>query len=364
MIDPAGRRVTDAQNDPLAGGSAPVQFSVGGQLGSKINHLPALNGSIGRVISFARRQNFGAVETGFCVNVFNDHTLREFDFCERNFRGCGPGTKRGELHAPETRGDRLRAECNRARGRTAPAKRKRLQRAERLAVIGNLNLAAAFGNARPAGNFDRARGKRFLKFQLGKLWLAAFGDWQTNEGFGITVRKFVARRLVATRGCDGRKIFHAHDFASGRGKREHGNVTVKTEGHGRLRERGMEIRRAGHAHLAGHDALHGVGHRVPRAAATRPAGAVFHAEFEAQPVRLRHGEFEILAPFGTHKIHRAARDAAVHVHDGRAAEADLLHRFEVGGDAGLGDVAIHPMPPGLRLGGIRRIEKPRFQRIS
>ena len=149
-----------------------------------------------------------------------------------------------------------------------------------------------------------------------------------------------------------------------RGISKHGDVAVEIKFCGRLRQTGAETRRAGHAQFAGRDALHRIGHRVPRAAAARPAGAVLHTQLEAQPVRLRHGELEIFPPFGTHKRHGAGGNAAVHVHDGRAAQADLLHRFEVGGDADLGDVAIHPMPPRLRLGGIRRGEKTGFKRVG
>ena len=55
------------------------------------------------------------------------------------------------------------------------------------------------------------------------------------------------------------------------------------------------------ARFARSEALHGIGHGVPRTTAAGPAGAIFHAEFEAEPVRLLHGEFKILPPFGTHE---------------------------------------------------------------
>ena len=81
-------------------------------------------------------------------------------------------------------------------------------------------------------------------------------------------------------------------------------------------------------------------------------------------MRRLHRKSKILAPFGTQERHVAARDAAVHVHNGRAAEADLFHGFEVGGEACFRDVAVHPMPPRLRLGGIGRVEEAGFQRIG
>ena len=86
-------------------------------------------------------------------------------------------------------------------------------------------------------------------------------------------------------------------FAVGRGKGEHGDIPIKIQRGGRLRQQAAEIRRASHAHFAGRDALHRVVRRVPRSAAAGPAGAIFHADFESQPVRFLDGEFEIRPPF-------------------------------------------------------------------
>ena len=51
-----------------------------------------------------------------------------------------------------------------------------------------------------------------------------------------------------------------------------------------------------------------------------------------------------------HERDRARGEAAVHVEDLRAADADALHRLQVGGDPLPADVAVDPVPPGVRSG--------------
>ena len=112
MIIPAGRGVAEAEDNPFAGGNPPIQLSVSAQPGSEINDAAAFNRSGGCVVGFTRGQHFGAVKAGLGIDVFNDQTRREFDLCQRNVRvrGQRPGGHLGELHAPESRGHRLRTE--------------------------------------------------------------------------------------------------------------------------------------------------------------------------------------------------------------------------------------------------------------
>ena len=66
--------------------------------------------------------------------------------------------------------------------------------------------------------------------------------------------------------------------------------------------------------------------------------------------------------FGPANGHGAERNALVNLHDQHAADADAVHRFEIGGDAFAGDVAVQPEPIDPRLGRLRRHEKLRRRR--
>jgi len=55
---------------------------------------------------------------------------------------------------------------------------------------------------------------------------------------------------------------------------------------------------------------------------------------------------------------RSIQIAIEHLH---AGDVDALHPFQVGGDTFFRHVAIQPMPPDARLGGIRRIAKAVFE---
>ena len=49
--------------------------------------------------------------------------------------------------------------------------------------------------------------------------------------------------------------------------------------------------------------------------------------------------------------------ALVHLHDQHAADADALHRLQVGGDPLAGDVAVEPEPVDPRPGRGRRLRE-------
>ena len=124
----------------------------------------------------------------------------------------------------------------------------------------------------------------------------------------------------------------------------------------RLRQNARKMGGPVHHQIRGDEHLHGKFRRDPRSAAAAPAGPIGHVDFEPQPVRLGDGKAKQLLPFGIHEIRGAGRrgEAFDHVHDDDAANARALHRFEVGGDAGLGDVAVVPKPINPRPGRGRR----------
>ena len=70
-------------------------------------------------------------------------------------------------------------------------------------------------------------------------------------------------------------------------------------------------------------------------------------------MRLRDGKTKQLLPLGIHEIRRTGRRSKPfhHIHDNDAANAGALHRFQVGRDAGLGDIPVIPEPINPRPGG-------------
>jgi hypothetical protein len=150
-----------------------------------------------------------------------------------------------------------------------------------------------------------------------------------------------------------------------RRERDDGDVAVEADLVLRLRQRDPDRRAALDGSLGEADGLHRVVGRVPRAARVRPAGAVRHAELEAEALRLRRGELHRVVPLGRVELERALGYAPARaeagVEEDRAADAGVGHRLQVGGDARARDVARHPVPPDLRLRRTRRGFEPRLE---
>ncbi len=123
----------------------------------------------------------------------------------------------------------------------------------------------------------------------------------------------------------------------------------------------IEVFRPGDIDRACHNVLHRLLRLHPRPAAPGPARPGIQSHLQSQSFGLSDRVLEQRAPLGTHKLHRPARDAHIHLHHDHPADASPLQCLEVRGDALAGQVAIHhePINPGPR--GLRRIAKALFQ---
>ena len=116
--------------------------------------------------------------------------------------------------------------------------------------------------------------------------------------------------------------------------------------------------------LAGHEVLHGLLGLDPRPAACRTSPARRPARSAGPAARprdtacrnsSRHG--------GLMNSHRPARDADVHLHEDRPADARPLHRLQVRRDPLAGQVAVHDEPIHPGPGRVGRREEGRGQLI-
>ena len=165
----------------------------------------------------------------------------------------------------------------------------------------------------------------------------------------------VNRQLLAS--------FRQHALRADIGNRHHGDVTVESVRVLRKRQSAAKGRAALHGRLGRRHDFHRVGRRIPRSARARPAAAVWDDDLEPEPPRLRAREADVLVPRGRVESDRSRRDLASRVEKVYAAESRLGNRLQIGGDALLGDVPVHPMPPRLRPRLPRRIEESLLQRL-
>ena len=93
----------------------------------------------------------------------------------------------------------------------------------------------------------------------------------------------------------------------------------------------------------------------PRSASLRPARRGGDRQLKPEPIGLARGEAERILPFGRH-VDQAfiddLRGLQRCVEVLQAADPDALHPRHVLGDAVLGDVAVHPVPPHPRAGAV------------
>ena len=109
--------------------------------------------------------------------------------------------------------------------------------------------------------------------------------------------------------------------------------------------------------------LHGQLRRHPRSAATRPAGAVVHADVDAEPVTLLDSMRHQRAPMGVQISRWTGREVVAAVKHHHAAHPDAVHGLEIESDALARDVAVHPQPEGARTGFGRRRGETCGQRV-
>ena len=102
--------------------------------------------------------------------------------------------------------------------------------------------------------------------------------------------------------------------------------------------------------------------RDPRATRDAPACAVLEIEGQPQPLAFSHGEPNLLVPGRAEDRHvRPSFAKTRHREHCHPAQADPLHRLQLGGDRLRVDPTFPPMPPALRLGIIRWMMKPFLQ---
>ena len=140
----------------------------------------------------------------------------------------------------------------------------------------------------------------------------------------------------------------------------------------------MVVRQVGDRHLRGlgrgavrvDEALRRVLAHLPRTVQLAARGAHVHRELEAEARRLADGEHDKLLPFGRHE-----RDLGLGVHDvalvvpvtarvehEESAEAEALHRLQVGRDRLLVRMAVDPPPVAPGLGGVGRARETLLKR--
>ena len=145
---------------------------------------------------------------------------------------------------------------------------------------------------------------------------------------------------------------------------EHGDVAIVLPHRLWLRERLRERPRTMHLGLCKHDLLHRLLRFHPRPARFAPPRAIVDRQLHADSVRLRDGKLRQVPPFGTPGQHSSGGRPRSDVENLRPSHTDALHGFQIKGDPNLADVAVAPVPPGVRLGGIGRSGKTFFEIVG
>ena len=146
---------------------------------------------------------------------------------------------------------------------------------------------------------------------------------------------------------------------------EDGEVAVETERVGWCGERtDGEPFAAAHDPLGVDDVLHRIFGLHPRPARGAPAAAVGEGQLDAEALGLLVGEVEQVKPRLATERDVAGGDAVGNIEYLRAADAGAGHGLQVGGDAFLRDVAVHPVPPHVRACGSGRHGEPVKQRVA
>ena len=109
-------------------------------------------------------------------------------------------------------------------------------------------------------------------------------------------------------------------------------------------------------------------HRIvggnPGATARRPPGTITDAHLQAETFRLRYGIPKQIPPGIAHVSNRSRRGALGDIAESKATKTSLFHGFKVAGDSRPRYMAIHPMPPCVRFGGIGRNAESSLQGVK
>lgn len=103
--------------------------------------------------------------------------------------------------------------------------------------------------------------------------------------------------------------------------------------------------------------------RNPRAAGAGVAGRVRHFHRESEACRLSGGVPQQIVELGRAKHDASARQCLFDDEQVEPADADALHRFEVGGDARARDIAVDPVPPDAQAAVVVRLQERTRERI-
>ena len=213
------------------------------------------------------------------------------------------------------------------------------QLAVRLPIVGNRHHAEAVAGAR---RVERS-GRRPTHGDAARL--DGLGEFQKGDG-AVGEGLHGGPRLFARPGWN----------------RQHHGIAVIVVPRRRTVERDIDPLPARDERLRPRQRLHRQFRRDPRAAARRPARAIVHGEFQAQPVGFARGVAQQGEVLRAAVIHRAFGDARAHLENLKAAATHALHGFQVAGDPDFRDVPVHPVPPGARQRGGRRIAEGVLQR--
>src|ERR1017187_6980725 len=118
-----------------------------------------------------------------------------------------------------------------------------------------------------------------------------------------------------------------------------------------------------HMGLTPHHDLHGKLRCNPGTAASAPSAIVVHVDLDAKPRGFLENKLKQFPPLGAQEAGGSFRDALVDLHDQDSADADAVHRLEIGGDAFARNIAVRPEPINPWPGRVRRIGEPLAQPV-
>ena len=103
--------------------------------------------------------------------------------------------------------------------------------------------------------------------------------------------------------------------------------------------------------------LHGLVGRDEGRTGRGPARTIKDPHLQAEPFGFVYRVLKEIPPLLAGILDRPLGNSLVRVPEGESTETNAFHVFQVPGDRLTCDVAIHPMPPGVRLAGVRWIRE-------
>ena len=198
------------------------------------------------------------------------------------------------------------------------------------------------------------------------IGLPGFERGEIDRCFQIAIQRPRPIEACNGRGDLGLQRQHRLVVTRDHRKREHDNIAVVVVVRAGLRERDRLEFAAVHMRCAPHEFLHGKLRRNPRATGSRATRGARHPKLQAEALAFFRRMLDQIEPVWSEHTgitRRSIRQTALpDICDVRALEPDAFHGFEVFGDSLLGDLVIHPMPPGAGTRGIRRVQEFRAKR--